>query len=87
MINVEGKLAQERIKQAGDDERLAAKIEADAESDIIKAASDFMTSQQPDKNLTASIDVNDVVPPAPGPVSVDQAEIGQSIQDLGEFNQ
>jgi hypothetical protein len=85
VIKAEADLAKERIKQAGEDERLAEKIEADASQDMMHIAKEALATG-------ASIDVSagDVapgsdsyVPPVPGPLVMPSEE--NEIFDTIEF--
>lgn len=78
LIKEEGALARERMKQVGEDERAALKIEADAESDMRSLAGDVLKAgQQADIDLVGNFSSKDYVPPIPGPLSTDQAETTQ----------
>jgi len=78
LIKEEGALARERMKQVGEDERAALKIEADAESDMRSLAGDVLKAEQKaDIDLTANFTAEDYVPPVAGPLSTDKADTAE----------
>ncbi len=89
VIKEEGAMARERIKQLGEDQRQAEAIEADAESDMLKASNEvFKANAEVEKAALESAQGSEgFVPSVKGPVSVDQAEGNQAIQDIDEIMQ
>lgn len=86
LIKEEGAMARERIKQSSEDERMAMKIEAEAESDMRDLASKVIDREEDrvDMRLSAAQTPEDYVPPVPGPISTDQAENTEVMRNIDE---
>ena len=77
-------MAREKLKQHGEDERTALKIEADAEADMRSFAGEVFKQENDRANEAAlgNFESTDYVPPVSGPLSVPEAEANQAQSDI-----
>tara|TARA_R110001632_G_scaffold10441_6_gene38656 strand:+ start:142 stop:2244 length:2103 start_codon:yes stop_codon:yes gene_type:complete len=74
VIKAEADLAKERIRQAGEDDRLAEKIEADASQDMMNIAKDAIASGADISTINVAPGSDSYVPPVPGPLMMPSEE-------------
>jgi len=84
LIKEEGSMAREKLKQHGEDERTALKIEADAEADMRSFAGEVFKQENDRVNEAAlgNFESTDYVPPVRGPLSVPESEANQAQSDI-----
>lgn len=84
LIKEEGSMAREKLKQHGEDERTALKIEAEAEADMRSFAGEVF-KQENDRISEAALgnfESRDYVPPVRGPLSVPESEAKQAQSNI-----